>query len=351
MFNRSFHILTTFLFSSFLLAWSPIEVDIWNPPFNKNQSHSKDKYIALEKAKKKWRICVSIPHLKDAYWLAVNYGLVEHAKSLGVSLNIYSAGGYDKLDQQRKQLQNCLTEKYDAVIIGAIQSDGLDDLIQSFHEKKIPVIDLINGISSPLISARTAADFFEMGKEAGKYTVKNFSQKKTLKIAWFPGPKGAGWAEAGDKGFRSAFKGKNFKILESAYGDTGLGVQTKMIHKAFQDHPDIDIIAGTAVSAEAGIQELRRRKLTSKVKIISYYFSPAVHRGIQKKAITVSPSDVPGHQARLSVDIAVKALEKLPFPKHLSASIQMIDFSNINKIDLSGSLAPEGFRGIFSVNN
>ncbi len=243
-----------------------------------------------------------------------------------------------------------MTEDVDALILGAIKSDGLNDLIDKFSAKGKPVIDLINGVNSPKLTARTAADFFEMGKAAGDYAVKTLAAGKAMKVGWLPGPKGAGWAEAGDQGFHQALAGKPLKIVDTAWGDTGLAAQAKLIEKMLDAHPDLDIIAGTAVSAEAAVQELRRRKLSDKVKVVSYYFAPAVHRGIQRGGIAAAPSDVPGLQARLSVDVAVRALEKKPFPHHLSAQIQLIDSGNIGKIDLSGSLAPEGFRAIFSVN-
>ena len=338
-------------FSSIAIAdWSPLKIDVWDPPFNKDRKHRQESYTSLDKASKKWNLCVAIPHLKDAYWLAVNYGLVEHAKQLGVALTIHAAGGYEKLDEQRKQVEQCLADDADALILGAIKSDGLNDLIDKFSAKGKPVIDLINGIDSTKLTARTAADFFEMGKAAGDYAVKKLADAKAMKVGWLPGPKGAGWAEAGDQGFRSALSGKSAQIVATAWGDTGLAAQTKLIGQMLDAHPDLNLIAGTAVSAEAAVQELRRRKLGEKVKVIAYYFAPAVYRGIQRELIAAAPSDVPGLQARLAVDVAVRALEKKPHPKHLSAAIQLIDGGNVGKIDLSGSLAPEGFRAIFSVN-
>jgi len=337
--------------SSIAIAdWSPLKVDVWDPPFNKDRKHHEESYKSLDKASKEWKLCVAIPHLKDAYWLAVNYGLVEHAKQLGVSMTIYAAGGYEKLDEQRKQVEKCLTDNADAVILGAIKADGLNDLIDKFSANGKPVIDLINGIDSPKLTARTAADFFEMGKAAGDYAVKKLAGGKAMKVGWLPGPKGAGWAEAGDQGFHNALSGKSLQIVATAWGDTGLAAQGKLIREMLDAHPDLNLIAGTAVSAEAAVQELRRRKLGDKIKVISYYFAPAVYRGIQRDVIAAAPSDVPGLQARLAVDVAVRALEKKPHPKHLSAAIQLIDASNVGKIDLSGSLAPEGFRAIFSVN-
>jgi protein TorT len=41
-------------------------------------------YVPLEKASKKWNLCVLIPDLTDSYWVANNYGTVEEAKRLGV---------------------------------------------------------------------------------------------------------------------------------------------------------------------------------------------------------------------------------------------------------------------------
>jgi ribose/xylose/arabinose/galactoside ABC-type transport system permease subunit len=49
------------------------------------------KYSPLEKADKKWNICVSFPHMKDAYWLAVDYGVAEEAKELGVTMHLGTA--------------------------------------------------------------------------------------------------------------------------------------------------------------------------------------------------------------------------------------------------------------------
>lgn len=330
--------------------WSPLQVDVWQPAFNKDRKHTPQTYTALPKAAKPWKVCVVIPHLKDAYWMAVNYGLVEHSKQLGIALTVQAAGGYDRLDDQRKMVAKCLSDNVDALILGAIKSDGLNDLIDQFSAQSKPVIDLINGIDSPKLTARAAADFFEMGQAAGEYTVKNLGGSKPLKIGWFPGPKGAGWAEAGDQGFKSALAVKSVKVVDTAWGDTGLAAQGKLISHMLDAHPDLTVIAGTAVTAEAAAQELRRRKLSDSVKVMAYYFAPAVHRGIQRNVIAAAPSDLPGVQARLAVDLAVRALEDKPHPKHLSATIQIIDAANVNKVDLSGSLAPEGFRPVFSVN-
>jgi protein TorT len=333
-------------------AWYPVEVDVWTPPFNDLRQREQKLYTPLEKAQKKWRIRVFIPHLKDDYWLGVNYGLIDEARRLGVSLSIFEAGGYEQLDVQRRQIEESLKENPDGLIIGAISLDGLNDIVKKAFDQGVPVLDLINGMSSPLIAARAAVSFWDMGHQAGTYLHRMQDEKgKPMKLAWFPGPEGAGWVAAGDAGFRKAITGSAIEILDSRYGDTGSAVQAKLIEAALSRYADdLDCITGTAVTAEAAVKILRRRGLVERIKILSFYYSPGVHRGIRRGVITAAPSDLTVLQARIAVDVMVRILEKRDYFKHVAPRVTVVDRDNIRSWDSSTTLAPRGFRPIFSIN-
>jgi protein TorT len=333
-------------------AWYPVEVDVWNPPFNDQRQREQKLYTPLEKAQKKWRIRVFIPHLKDDYWLGVNYGLIHEARRLGISLSIYEAGGYDQLDVQRRQIEDAIAENPDGLITGAISLDGLNDLVKKASDKGIPVLDLINGMSSPFIAARAAVSFWDMGFQAGAYVHRlQENRGQPLKVAWFPGPEGAGWVAAGDAGFRKAIEGGAIEILDSRYGDTGSATQAKLVEAALSRHAaDLDCIVGTAVTAEAAVKILRKRELADRIKILSYYYGPGVHRGIRRGDITAAPSDLTVLQARIAVDVMVRMLEKRDYYKHVAPRVMVVDRDNIRTWDPSTTLAPRGFRPIFSIN-
>jgi protein TorT len=73
------------------------------------------------KASKAWDICVSFPHMKDAYWLGVDYGVAEEAKRLGVKVEIVEAGGYTELSQaDSRRSRTARRAGANAVVIGAI---------------------------------------------------------------------------------------------------------------------------------------------------------------------------------------------------------------------------------------
>src|SRR5207249_7661294 len=51
--------------------WWPFPVEDRDPPFDMEGKKIKNQYTPLPHAAKKWNICVSFPHMKDAYWTAV----------------------------------------------------------------------------------------------------------------------------------------------------------------------------------------------------------------------------------------------------------------------------------------
>jgi protein TorT len=333
--------------------WYPIDVDVWKPPFNDLRQREQKTYIPIEKAQQKWRIRVLIPHLKDAYWLGVNYGLIDQARRLGVSLSIFEAGGYDQLEVQRRQIEDALTDKPDGLIIGALSQNDLNDLVAKAADMGIPVLDLINGISSKRIAARAAVSFYDMGYQAGSYLRRlQEKQGQPLTVAWFPGPFGAGWVAAGNDGFRDAIKGSAIQIVDTRFGDTGSAVQGKLIEEVLDRFPgEINWIAGTAVTAEAAAKILRRRGLTKEIATVSYYYGPGVHRGIRRGDIAAAPSDLTVVQARIAVDVMVRILEKKDHFKHVAPRVTIVNRDNIRVWDASTTLAPRGFRPIFSVND
>jgi ABC-type sugar transport system, periplasmic component len=327
----------------------PIAIDIWEPPFNTQRERISGEYKPFPAATKEWKICVSIPHLKDAYWLAVNYAVVDEAARLGVAVNLFEAGGYDHLDRQLAQVRECMGSGGDGLILSAVQFDGFDDLIQSYTNQGRPVVDLINGVNPKYITARTAATFWDNGYLAGRYIVDQ-QKKRTepLRVVWFPGPKGAGWVSAADKGFNEAIAGSTVQLVATKYGDTGREVQARLVQEVLKATPDVDYIAGTAVTAEAAIKVLRQKGLTDKITVLPYYYGPGVHKGIARGLFPAAPSDMQGFQARLAMDTIVRVLEGAPYRKHIGARVQLIDRLGLRGFDESSSLPPSGFRPIFS---
>ena len=330
-------------------AWYPYAVESWNPPFDMASPRQSVDYTPLNKASKAWDICVSFPHMKDAYWLGVNYGVASEAKRLGVKMQLVEAGGYTELNTQINQIEDCVAAGADAVVIGAISYDGLNNLVAEIRGKGVPVIDIINGMSSPELSAKSLVSFGEMGGKAGEFLAKKHPSGRKVKAAWFPGPAGAGWVEAGNSGFMAGVAGSAVEVVDTKYGDTGKEAQSALVEDALETYPDLDYIVGTAVTAEAAVPILRARGLTDKVKVVSYYFTPGVDQGIKRKQILAAPTDSTVIQGRIAIDQAVRILEGHDYHKHVGPALYVVTTNNHGDFDPSSTLAPAGFSPVFRV--
>lgn len=338
-------------------TWFPFPVDIIKPPFSENGTVTKGFYEGLPNATQKWKICVSIPHLKDDYWNAVNYGLAKEAERLGVRLNLYEAGGYENLETQIRQVRDCIDDGADGLILSAIDFDGLNSLIDETMDRGVPVIDLINGVSSQNISARSLRPYYDLAFKTGQFIsglLKNEGwtgkHNRDARIAWFPGPEGTGWAASGNQGFIDGISEAPANIVSTLYGDTGRTAQAALIEQALTEHEEFDFIVGTTVSAEAGMRIVNKQDLREKTRVLSYYFSPGVYRGILRGIIVGAPSDNQAIQARVAMDQVVRILEGAPVRRHVAVRSDFISLGNIHDFDPSTSLAPAGFRPVFVIN-
>lgn len=334
-------------------VWFPYPVEIWDKPYEMSSTRTPVDYVPLAVSGTSLNICVSFPHIKDTYWLAVNFGISQEIKRFAGTMHLFQAGGYDNLDTQIKQIQQCVEEGADGVIIGSISYDGLNGLVAKLKSKQIPVIDVINGMSTKDVSAKSLVSFEEMAYKAGEYIVDMYQadETETVNVAWFPGPEGAGWVASGNKGFFDAIAGSNIEVVETRYGDIGMVEQSELINDVLDEHSNnLDYIVGTGLTAEAAVKILRKRGLNKRIKIISYYMTYGVYRNILRGKILAAPTDSSVIQGRIAVDQLVRILNGEQYFKHVGPILYVIDSKNIHNFDRESMLAPNGFQTTYTVN-
>ena len=186
----------------FNLSCTDGDVDCWIDERNVLEKLPLVEYAPLipSEVKKKYHICVSFPHLKDSYWVGVAYGIISEGKRLKQKITLFEAGGYTNLATQLNQVDDCITNKGEALIIGPISSNGNAKQIDMIRAKGIPVVVLVTGINTE-VDANSLQSFIHMGYTSCKWVAdqEQFNDKKT-NIVWFPGPPGAGWSIASHQG-------------------------------------------------------------------------------------------------------------------------------------------------------
>ena len=325
--------------------------------------------LKASEVNKKHHICVSFPHLKDSYWVGVAYGIISEGRRLEQKITLFEAGGYTNLATQLNQVDDCLNNEGDALIIGPISSNGNAKQIELIREKGIPVVIIITGINTE-VDANSLQSFVNMGYTSCKWVVdqEKLNKEKT-NIVWFPGPPGAGWSIASHEGCLSALEGTNIRILETNWGDTGKAIQLKLVEETLLNHasgpePNFKYIVGTGTTIEAAVGALRARKLGKKINLVSTYYTPGIDMFIKRGLISMAPSDQMISQAIIAVDQAVRLLEgkqmaTLGRPEfnntgriteHVQQQILIVTPDTYDKFDSSTTLAPKGWSPKFSVD-
>ncbi len=120
-------------------------------------------------ASRPWRLCAVYPHLKDSYWLAVNYGMVEEARALGIGLRVLEAGGYQHLARQRERIGSCTSDPaIDALLVGTVSFAGINDLLAPYVASH-PVLGLVNDIDASVVSAKVGVPWYQLGWKIGRW--------------------------------------------------------------------------------------------------------------------------------------------------------------------------------------
>lgn len=335
------------------IATSPASAADWWP-FKINAAKNgnlKDiqgiEYSPLEKASKPWNLCVLFPHLKDSYWVSVDYGIVEEAKRLGVKVTVLQAGGYDALPKQLSQYDDCVASGAEAVLVAAISEAGLAAKLKEGNAKGLVQVAVANPILETPITARITPDTYMKGYQEGEY-LKAHLGSKTGVAAGFPGPQGSGWAENYMAGFRDSVKTGNIKLVAELYGEPGVPQSLRLVEDALQTYADLNVIWGGAAAAEAAVSAVAdagRRDVT----IMSSYENQTMLKLVKAGKVLGFAAEYPVIMGRVSVDLAVRALEKQPHETVLLVAPGIVTKENVNSIDATQIFAPEGWKPEFAV--
>ena len=134
--------------------WS-LPVLYTDPPFDWEGKKTEGVYRSFDgTVSKKWHVCVAFPHVKDPIYLAYSYGAVQQARDLGIKLTIVEAGGYGNLEKQVSQLEDCVAQGADAMVVFALSPTGVNKVVDEARGKGVVVQDCGIGINTEIGRAR-----------------------------------------------------------------------------------------------------------------------------------------------------------------------------------------------------
>ena len=94
---------------------------------------------------------------------------------------------------------------------------------------------------------------------------------------------------------------------------------------------------------------MRAKGLSGRISILADYFTHSTYRATRRGKVEAAPTDSPVLQGRVAVDRAVRALEGSLTLVQAGPAIQVVDQSNVDRVNIDTSLAPAWFKPTFEV--
>lgn len=307
--------------------------------------------IMAQEKTSKLRVCAVYPHLKDSYWLSINFGMTNQAKLKAINLKVLESGGYNNHDEQWQQIEKCLTFKADAILIGAIYFESVSEQLELIN-LDTPIFGLVNELSATKLVASTGVSWSQMGFKLGEYLAKKHPKgSKPVTLAWLPGPKSGGGTPQASQGLITALKNSSVELVTTQYGLNEKISQFALINQTLKNYPNIDYLAGNAVMAEMAISEVANLTTPKKPQILSHYFSHGVYRGIRRGKILMANSDQMVNQGKMAINQVVDFLQGRDVKYNQGPEILSLNQNNINNFDVASSLSPSDFKPLYSVGD
>jgi protein TorT len=337
---------------AFAENWT-IPVVIRDPPLDMTGKQVPGTHTALDPSEvtKKWQLCVSWPHVKDPYYIAVTYGVTQEAKRLGVGLTVVAADGYGDQVGQIKQVEDCVAQGADAVVAIAISQDGLCGTIDEMRKNGVKYIDFGIGVKCE-IDGRSVNSYYATGVTTAEYLMnKHPKGSGKVKVLWLPGPAGVFWSEAAVSGFKDTIPGSEVEIAKVMYGDSGKVVQMKLLEDGIQTYPDVEYVVGGAPAIEVAVQLLRELGRND-IGLFTFYLTPGIEQGIANGTVMGSVTESSVMYARLTLDLAVRILEGKAEHIDITTTFGMLDqeMAKDAKYDRTSHLAPDGWKPVFTID-
>ena len=258
-------------------------------------------------ASQEWKIALITMDSIDQHWVTLNEGAQKAAKELGVNVQFMSPNTKDDA-QQIECVNNAVSAGAKAIIVAANGPDAISSALKEAQSKGVKIV-YVDSPANVEAEATFSTDNKAAGKTAGEEMKKALEAKGVTsgKIGIINVNAATDSCVMREEGFRSAFEGSGFELLETQYGE-GDAAKSQSIAENYITQGVAGIFGcneGSTTGAGNAI------KATGKADIIGVGFdkSDAILGLIDDGFLLATMAQNPDVMGSSGVEACVKALE------------------------------------------
>jgi len=246
-------------------------------------------------------------------------GALEKAKELNVNLEIYNADY--KIENQIQQVEDMITQKFDAIIIHSVDYNGSAILVDHAKEAGIPVVEVDTETSSDNRAVFVGANNLEAGEKQAEWILKNLGSDTGGNIAILHGAIGATTQKLRYQGFKEALLDKypNWKVLVELTANWRRDEAMRITEDWLQSYGDkIDvIIAHSDDMAMGAVQAIKNYGVKTNIKVLGIDAVEDAVQAVKDGEMAMTVFQDPRNLGKKSVEVAVGILEGKTYPERV----------------------------------
>ncbi len=170
-------------------------------------------------ASKEWKIALITMDSIDQHWVTLNEGAQAKAKELGVSVTFMAPNTKDDA-QQIECVNNAVAGGYDAIMVAANGPDAISSALNEASAAGVKIV-YVDSPANVEAEATFSTDNKAAGATAGQEMIKALEAAGVTSgdIGIINVNAATDSCVMREEGFRSAFEGTDFNILETQYGE------------------------------------------------------------------------------------------------------------------------------------
>ena len=170
-------------------------------------------------ASQNWKVALITMDSIDQHWITLNEGAQKAAAELGVTVQFLSPNTKDDA-QQIECVNNAVAGGYDAIVVAANGPDAISSALKEASDAGLKII-YVDSPANVDAEATFSTDNKAAGKTAGEEMFKALAAAGVTsgKIGIINVNAATDSCIKREEGFRLAFEGKGFELLETQYGE------------------------------------------------------------------------------------------------------------------------------------
>ncbi|MGB2715470.1 MAG: sugar ABC transporter substrate-binding protein [Vicinamibacterales bacterium] len=261
------------------------------------------------------RVALVLKTLNNPFFIEMQRGAEEAAKTLNVELTVQAAERETDVDKQMQIIENLIQAKVDALAVTPSGSREVVPAIKKANDANIPVVVVDTRLDQKAAAdagvktvSFVGSDNFRGGQLIGEYLVKASGGK--AKVAILEGIAGHETGDSRVRGFREAVAGSPaIRIVASQTANWERDQGFNVFQNILQAQPDVDtVFACNDMMALGAIEAINAGGKAGKIRVLGFDAVKDARAALESGAMAATVAQYPDEMGKAAVEMAVKAV-------------------------------------------